>query len=173
MAESGKQPGEKKEKNTKVTIAVASFSPQPCLTIYVSELKLAFSLAMAIQFGSGVFWVGFRKFRILHATVNAAKLDSSIAQPRMNELCVFLPFSAHRGCCWSWASSWWGRCEENRSSWLCCSPTDTFPVPSKSPSMDLIFPFSVVFKNTMRMLPRYYQDVWICTRKHIMLYTAT
>lgn len=29
---------------------------QPCLTIYVSELKLAFSLAMAIQFGSGVFW---------------------------------------------------------------------------------------------------------------------
>nr|XP_043878269.1 tetraspanin-8-like isoform X1 [Solea senegalensis] len=32
---------------------------EPCLPIYVSELKLAFSLAMAIQFGSGVFWVGF------------------------------------------------------------------------------------------------------------------
>lgn len=30
---------------------------QPCLPIYVSELKIAFSLAMAIQFGSGVFWV--------------------------------------------------------------------------------------------------------------------
>ncbi|TNM91279.1 hypothetical protein fugu_019659 [Takifugu bimaculatus] len=29
---------------------------QPCLPIYVSELKIAFSLAMAIQFGSGVFW---------------------------------------------------------------------------------------------------------------------
>uniref|UniRef100_A0A8P4GHB0 Tetraspanin-8 n=1 Tax=Dicentrarchus labrax TaxID=13489 RepID=A0A8P4GHB0_DICLA len=30
---------------------------EPCLPIYVSELKLAFSLAMGIQFGSGVFWV--------------------------------------------------------------------------------------------------------------------
>ncbi|XP_068611541.1 tetraspanin-8-like [Brachionichthys hirsutus] len=30
---------------------------EPCLRIYVSELKLAFSLAMGIQFGSGVFWV--------------------------------------------------------------------------------------------------------------------
>uniref|UniRef100_A0A3B5KHQ4 Uncharacterized protein n=1 Tax=Takifugu rubripes TaxID=31033 RepID=A0A3B5KHQ4_TAKRU len=30
---------------------------QPCLPVYVSELKIAFSLAMAIQFGSGVFWV--------------------------------------------------------------------------------------------------------------------
>lgn len=36
-----------------------SLSSQPCLPIYVSELKLAFSLAMAIQFGSGVFWVRF------------------------------------------------------------------------------------------------------------------
>lgn len=33
------------------------FFSQPCLPIYVSELKLAFSLAMGIQFGSGVFWV--------------------------------------------------------------------------------------------------------------------
>ncbi|KAF0029663.1 hypothetical protein F2P81_018768 [Scophthalmus maximus] len=30
---------------------------EPCLPIYVSELKLAFSLTMAIQFGSGVFWM--------------------------------------------------------------------------------------------------------------------
>ncbi|XP_035763603.1 tetraspanin-8-like [Neolamprologus brichardi] len=30
---------------------------EPCLPIYVSELKLAFSLSMGIQFGSGVFWV--------------------------------------------------------------------------------------------------------------------
>uniref|UniRef100_A0A4W6D652 Uncharacterized protein n=1 Tax=Lates calcarifer TaxID=8187 RepID=A0A4W6D652_LATCA len=30
---------------------------EPCLPIYVSELKLAFSLAMGIQFGSGVFWM--------------------------------------------------------------------------------------------------------------------
>ncbi|KAI4803337.1 hypothetical protein KUCAC02_006888 [Chaenocephalus aceratus] len=30
---------------------------KPCLPVYVSELKLAFSLAMAVQFGSGVFWV--------------------------------------------------------------------------------------------------------------------
>ncbi|XP_055367599.1 tetraspanin-8-like isoform X3 [Betta splendens] len=30
---------------------------EPCLPIYVSELKLAFSLTMAIQFGSGVFWL--------------------------------------------------------------------------------------------------------------------
>ncbi|XP_041637102.1 tetraspanin-8-like [Cheilinus undulatus] len=30
---------------------------EPCLPIYVSELKLAFSLAMGIQFGSAVFWV--------------------------------------------------------------------------------------------------------------------
>lgn len=30
---------------------------RPCLPIYVSELKLAFSLAMGIQFGSAVFWV--------------------------------------------------------------------------------------------------------------------
>ncbi|XP_008277120.1 tetraspanin-8-like [Stegastes partitus] len=30
---------------------------EPCLPIYVSELKLAFSLEMGIQFGSGVFWV--------------------------------------------------------------------------------------------------------------------
>ncbi|XP_041833054.1 tetraspanin-8-like [Melanotaenia boesemani] len=30
---------------------------EPCLPIYVSELKLAFSLVMAIQFGSGVFWI--------------------------------------------------------------------------------------------------------------------
>ncbi|XP_008313999.1 tetraspanin-8-like [Cynoglossus semilaevis] len=30
---------------------------KPCLPVYVSELKLAFSLAMAIQFGSGVFWM--------------------------------------------------------------------------------------------------------------------
>ncbi|XP_043964577.1 tetraspanin-8-like isoform X2 [Gambusia affinis] len=30
---------------------------EPCLPIYLSELKLAFSLEMAIQFGSGVFWV--------------------------------------------------------------------------------------------------------------------
>lgn len=33
------------------------FRSQPCLPIYVSELKLAFSLSMGIQFGSGVFWV--------------------------------------------------------------------------------------------------------------------
>ncbi|XP_030006707.1 tetraspanin-8-like [Sphaeramia orbicularis] len=30
---------------------------EPCLPIYVSALKRGFSLAMAIQFGSGVFWV--------------------------------------------------------------------------------------------------------------------
>ncbi|CAN9508238.1 unnamed protein product [Ophioblennius macclurei] len=30
---------------------------EPCLPIYVSELKLAFSLGMAIQFGSAVFWI--------------------------------------------------------------------------------------------------------------------
>ncbi|XP_030576385.1 tetraspanin-8-like [Archocentrus centrarchus] len=30
---------------------------EPCLPIYLSELKLAFTLAMGIQFGSGVFWV--------------------------------------------------------------------------------------------------------------------
>ncbi|XP_043964578.1 tetraspanin-8-like isoform X3 [Gambusia affinis] len=30
---------------------------EPCLPIYLSELKLAFSLEMAIQFGSGVFWL--------------------------------------------------------------------------------------------------------------------
>ncbi|XP_061570291.1 tetraspanin-8-like [Cololabis saira] len=30
---------------------------EPCLPIYVSELKLAFSLVMGIQFGSGVFWI--------------------------------------------------------------------------------------------------------------------
>ncbi|KAM6896111.1 tetraspanin-8-like [Lycodopsis pacificus] len=30
---------------------------EPCLPVYFSELKLAFSLAMAVQFGSGVFWV--------------------------------------------------------------------------------------------------------------------
>ncbi|XP_078098703.1 tetraspanin-8-like [Sander vitreus] len=30
---------------------------EPCLHVYVSELKLAFSLTMAVQFGSGVFWV--------------------------------------------------------------------------------------------------------------------
>ncbi|XP_047431500.1 tetraspanin-8-like isoform X2 [Mugil cephalus] len=30
---------------------------EPCLPIYVSELKRAFSLVMAIQFGSGVFWM--------------------------------------------------------------------------------------------------------------------
>ncbi|KAF3859578.1 hypothetical protein F7725_021977 [Dissostichus mawsoni] len=30
---------------------------KPCLPVYVSELKLAFSLAMAVQFGSGVFWL--------------------------------------------------------------------------------------------------------------------
>lgn len=33
------------------------FRSQPCLPIYVSELKLAFTLSMGIQFGSGVFWV--------------------------------------------------------------------------------------------------------------------
>ncbi|XP_017270231.1 tetraspanin-8-like isoform X2 [Kryptolebias marmoratus] len=30
---------------------------EPCLPIYVSELKLAFFLVMAIQFGSAVFWI--------------------------------------------------------------------------------------------------------------------
>lgn len=35
------------------------------------------------------------------------------------------------------------------------------------------FFFGLFLKTQMRMLPRYYQDVWICTRKHIMLYTAT
>ncbi|XP_011489347.1 tetraspanin-8 [Oryzias latipes] len=30
---------------------------ESCLPIYVSELKLAFSLVMAIQFGSGIFWI--------------------------------------------------------------------------------------------------------------------
>ncbi|XP_056280733.1 tetraspanin-8-like [Pseudoliparis swirei] len=30
---------------------------EPCFPIYASELKLAFSLAMAVQFGSGIFWV--------------------------------------------------------------------------------------------------------------------
>ncbi|CAG12095.1 unnamed protein product [Tetraodon nigroviridis] len=39
-----------------LTFAAAPPIPQPCLPVYVSELKLAFSLAMAIQFGSGVFW---------------------------------------------------------------------------------------------------------------------
>lgn len=38
------------------------FFSQPCLPIYVSELKLAFSLAMAIQFGSGIFWVRLSLF---------------------------------------------------------------------------------------------------------------
>lgn len=40
---------------------------QPCLPIYVSELKLAFSLSMGIQFGSGVFWVcGFYIYILLY-----------------------------------------------------------------------------------------------------------
>ncbi|RVE56797.1 hypothetical protein OJAV_G00224790 [Oryzias javanicus] len=30
---------------------------ESCLPIYVSELKLAFSLVMGIQFGSGIFWI--------------------------------------------------------------------------------------------------------------------
>uniref|UniRef100_A0A3Q2QG16 Uncharacterized protein n=1 Tax=Fundulus heteroclitus TaxID=8078 RepID=A0A3Q2QG16_FUNHE len=38
-------------------VAALLSSLQPCLPIYLSELKLAFSLVMAIQFGSGVFWV--------------------------------------------------------------------------------------------------------------------
>uniref|UniRef100_A0A3B5M6K3 Uncharacterized protein n=1 Tax=Xiphophorus couchianus TaxID=32473 RepID=A0A3B5M6K3_9TELE len=40
------------------------FIPQPCLPIYLSELKLAFSLVMAIQFGSGVFWVTLLLYHI-------------------------------------------------------------------------------------------------------------
>uniref|UniRef100_A0A3B3WN39 Uncharacterized protein n=1 Tax=Poecilia mexicana TaxID=48701 RepID=A0A3B3WN39_9TELE len=43
------------------------FVPQPCLPIYLSELKLAFSLVMAIQFGSGVFWV---RLSLRHIYVN-------------------------------------------------------------------------------------------------------
>lgn len=41
----------------KLFMCPCSLFPQPCLPIYVSELKLAFFLVMAIQFGSAVFWV--------------------------------------------------------------------------------------------------------------------
>lgn len=44
-------------RSIEITYVWFLLSAQPCLPVYVSELKLAFSLAMAIQFGSGVFWV--------------------------------------------------------------------------------------------------------------------
>ncbi|KAM9771787.1 tetraspanin-8-like isoform 1-T1 [Syngnathus typhle] len=45
---------------------------EACLPIYVSALKRAFSLAMGIKFGSGVFWVGlFFFFQSLSSLIQA------------------------------------------------------------------------------------------------------
>lgn len=38
-------------------VIITVLNSQACLPIYVSALKRAFSLAMGIKFGSGVFWV--------------------------------------------------------------------------------------------------------------------
>lgn len=127
-----------------LTFAAALLISQPCLPIYVSELKIAFSLAMAIQFGSGVFWV--RACRATLAVFHKAwRSNGSLRERHI----VSVLFHCRRFC-WSWASSWWAKWRGNRSSWLFSSQTDTSPVPSSH-------------HFHMHTISIYYQYVGICT----------